>query len=305
MKKIFFGILVSSLLSVVPSNQVDALSCVYTQPIVGIVDTITDGDEQIEIELREIKTFNQSKFSGVIDIDLYRTIVSGYVTGDFTGLEDPNEEAFVGVISVPQNTHEVAGLQVGDVVVNGPPFHVCTYRFTGVFDADGDIKSVIINDNYQSYLYRGEKIDVAKAGEIECTEHNRCSYKGSFSVGGTEKVLMPGESWLVGKSISRINFIEASDTKVAEDGTGVFDWGFGTYVTYVLTFNTDVVVIDPPGQPESPLLPTEEPPTPIDEEKPQISETPEIEEPAEELPPTEKRDSLFKRFMDWLFGLFG
>lgn len=340
MKK-FVGILIIICFLAVASKNVDALSCIYTQPIIGVVATMQSDGTNVTLGLEGVRTFAPEKFAGKtsFSIDVYESIVDGYVSGDFTGLNETEEDASVGSVSVSVAAQQASRLAVGDIIVNGPPFHVCTYRFVGVFDSEGIPKTAIVNDNYQSYTYQGTQLYVSKAGEIGCNGQDVCSYKINFALGNRETVLSPGEFQSFQSSpMSSIALLASSDLKAvtSENGGGSttsFDWGFNTYVTYVIGLQgfdapTTSGPLPPPEPPIAPLLP-EEPETPVDPlpvdpemQSPPNPGFPDDEQPeqmleddqddpqsappvVDSIPSPPEKKSLFVRFMEWFVGLFG
>ena len=192
-------------------------------------------------------------------------------------------------ISVPTSVFNRAQIKNGDIIINGPPFHVCSYGFTGLFTREGVLKSAIVNDSYQDYSYRNSKLEVEAGRELECDNNDRCKMEVNFKLDGTLFKLSPGQSYKpTGSSINSIFLLDSSDLKKRSDGIKVFDWGFGTYVTYVLDFSDSVI------QPTPSPTPTPGPtPTPTPEPQPSPEPTP----PMENL-------NFFQKIWRWFISLF-
>lgn len=273
-----------------PAQNVQALSCAPTFPVVGIVNNISVKESYTEIALDRFYTFDSSdwRVNDAISIDRYENIVKEYVRNNFQLSEKPPSEydRWVGKISVPTSAFNQTRIKNGDVIINGQPFHVCSYRFTGLFTRDGKLKSAIVNDNYQDYSYHNSRLEVEAGRELEC-ENGRCKMEVNFNLDGKSFKLLPSQSYKpVGSSIKSISLLDSSDLKKRSDGEGMFDWGFGTYVIYVLDFSDSTV---------------QQPPTPTSA----LSPTPESQ-PSPEPKPAQPVGNLnfFEKIWNWLISLF-
>lgn len=249
-----------------------ALSCVQSFPVVGIVSDVSVTESYTEIVLDKFHTFSGADWgiNNTISIDQYENIVREYIKNNFQLSEELSSEhdGRVGKISVPTGAFNQTQIKNGDVIINGPPFHVCDYRFTGLFTRDGELRSAIVNDNYRDYSYRDSKLEVETGKELECDKNDKCQIEVNFKLDGESFSLSPGQSYMsTESSIKAISLSDSSNPKKRSDGTIMFDeWGFDTYVTYVLFF------------PNSTIQPTPIPtPTPALEPKPLPESTSSVE----------------------------
>jgi len=284
-KLILLVFLATLVLGVLPAQDVRALLCVPTFPVVGIVNNIFVKESYTEISLDKFYTFNNSDWevNNTISIDRYENIVKEYVRNNFQLSEKPSSEynERVGKISVPTSAFNQTQIKNGDIIINGLPFHVCSYGFTGLFTRDGKLKGAIVNDSYQDYSYRDGKLEVEAGRELECDKNDRCKMEVNFKLDGKSFKLSPPQSYKpTGSLIKSISLLDSSDLKKRSDGTTVFDWGFGTYVTYTLDFS------DPTIQPTPTPTPT---PSPTPEPKPS--------------PPVENLN-FFQKIWRWFISLF-
>jgi hypothetical protein len=290
-KLIFLALLATLVLGAFPIQNAWALSCVPTFPVIGVVGSISVKESYTEIVLDKFYTFNNSDWgvNDTISIDRYENIVKEYVKNNFKLTEKPTSEysEWVGKISVPTSAFNQTQIKNGDIIINGPPFHVCSYRFTGLFTRDGKLRNAIVNDSYQDYSYRNSKLKVEAGRELECDKNDRCKMEVNFNLDGKAFKLIPGQSYKpTANPIKSIFLLDSSDLKKRSDGTTIFDWGFGTYVIfYVLDFSDSVIQ-----------------PTPSS--KPTPSPTPEPEPSPEPTPPVENLN-FFQKIWRWLVSLFG
>lgn len=252
--------LIVLILGVFPIQNVSALSCIPTFPLVGIVSNISLKEAYTEVALDKFYTFNNSDWgvNNAISIDRYENIVKEYVRNNFRLSEKPTTEytGWVSEISVPTSAFNQTQIVKGDIIINGPPFHVCSYRFTGLFTKDGKLRSAIVNDNYQDYSYRNSKLEVEAGRELECDKNDICKMEVNFKLDGKSFKLSPTQSYKpTGSSIKSISLLDSSDLKKRSDRAKVFDWGFRTYVTYVLDFSDSMIQPTPTPQPSTEPMP--------------------------------------------------
>ncbi|BCX15365.1 MAG: hypothetical protein KatS3mg097_257 [Candidatus Parcubacteria bacterium] len=248
-KLIFLFFLIGLIPVVFQIQNVKALSCLRLSfPILGIVSDISVKGSETEIVLDKFYTFNTSDIDNekIISIDRYENIVKEYIENNFQLPEkpslqdnDPTSKDIINKVFIPTNAFKQIQIDKNDIIINGPPFYVCTYRFTGIFTKDGKLKSAIINDNYQDYSYRNNKLEVEAGKELECYEHNICKIEVNFKLDDKSFNLSPPQLYKpTGSSIKSISLLDSSSIKKGNDGRPVvFDWGLNTYVTYVLNFS--------------------------------------------------------------------
>jgi len=301
-KLIFLELLVILGLGTLPVQNVRALKCVPTFPVVGLVSSISVTESYTEIVLDKFYALNTSDWgindtisvdtsgwvvNDTISIDRYENIVKEYVRNNFQLTEKPSSEynEWVGKISVPTNAFNQTQIKNGDITINGPPFHVCSYRFTGLFTRDGKLRNAIVNDSYQDYSYRNSELAVEAGKELECDKNDRCKIEVNFNLDGKAFKLTPGQSYKpTANPIKSIFLLDSSDLKKRSDGTTVFDWGSGTYVTYVLDFSDSAIQPMPSPTPTPNPSPTPEP-------------SPEPTSPVENL-------NFFQKIWRWFVSLF-
>lgn len=292
--KLFSSVLFAGFLfGVFAVQDVSALSCAETFPVVGTVSNITAKEPYMEIVLDRFYTFDNSDWyvNNTYSIDRYENIVKEYVRNNYKLSEKPSSEynKWVNKISIPTKAFSQTQIKNGDIIINGPPFHVCSYRFTGVFAKDGKLRSAVVNDSYQDYSYRNSKLGVEVGREIECDSNDRCKMEVNFNVDGKSFILSPGQSHKpTGSMIKSISLLNSSDLKKRSDGTTVFEWGLGTYVTYVLNFSDSTIQPSP-----TPTPPPSSTPTPTPEPQPSPEPTP----PVENL-------NFFQKIWHWFVSLF-
>ena len=262
--------LTALVLSAFPAQNVNALSCIQTFPVIGIVNSVSVKESYAEIVLDKFYIFNNSDWgiNDTISIDRYENIVKEYVRNNFQLSEKPASEynERINKISVPKNAFNQTQIKNGDIIINGPPFHGCSYRFTGLFTKDGKLKNAIVNDSYQDYSYRNSKLEVEAGKELQCDNNNRCKMEVNFKLDGKAFKLSPGQSHKpTANPIKSVSLLDSSDLKKRSNGTTVFnDWGFGTYVTYVLDFSDSNIQPTPTPTPTPSPSPTPEPePSPV------------------------------------------
>lgn len=245
------GLLVTLAWGALPVSPAHSLSCVPTYPIIGVVRNIETKESYIHVVLDKPQVFDDSNFENneEYSIDSYEDLVTEYVRNGFqiTQALDSSYSKSTDTISLSAESLEHSQLRRGDILVNGPPFHVCNYSFYGVFLADGTLKSAVVNDSYQDYSYRNSSLMVKAGRELECDSDERCSVAVNFTLNATPFTLSPGQVHVTANNpIKSVSLLDSSALKEGRDPTVIDDWGFDTYVTYVLHF------LEPAQSPSSP-----------------------------------------------------
>lgn len=290
--KIIFSILVVVIMVSSFSNKAEALSCIPTVPTIGTIDNVTKKESYSEILLDNVYTFDTSDFATnqIISIDRYVNTVDTYVKNNFRLSEKPQSEysEWVNKISLSTKVLDKISLQKGDIIIKGPPFHVCSYGFSGLFTRSGKLQYAAVNDNYGDYSYRNSKLIVEAGKELECDKNDRCKMEVNYQLDGKSFRLSPGQSYApTGNSIKSIALLDSSDLKKRSDGVMIHDWGFGTYVNHIISFQDSEIKPTP--------LPTPNPsPTPNPTPTPEPSPTP---VPIEKL-------NVFQKIWHWFVSLF-
>ncbi len=246
MKLALFSLILSVVFgwSVSTTQKAQALSCARTTPLVGIVyDVSVNKNSLTKIFLDKAYTFNTSDWvkDETVSIDRYESTVKDYINNNFQLSEVPITERGAE-LSVPEKSLNEVQIKAGDIVIKGPHFHVCGYRFTGLFTKTGKLKQAIISDNYKNYSYRDDKLEVKAGKKISCGGPiqyfgDACEVEVDFKLAGQSFKLSPGRSYQpTDTQIKSVSLLNSSYTK-----EGVHDWGLGTYVTYVLDFSDQTV----------------------------------------------------------------
>lgn len=258
--KITFSILVVVIMASSFTNKAEALSCAPTFPVVGTIDTITKNESYSEILLDNVYTFDtfDFAFNQTISIDRYVNTVDAYVKNNFRLPEKPQSEynEWVNKISLSTKVLDKISLQKGDIIIEGPPFHVCSYGFSGLFSRSGKLQYASVNDSYRDYSYRNSKLIVEAGKELECDTNDRCKVEVNYQLDGKSFRLSPGQSYTpTGNSIKSITLLDSSDLKERSDGTTMPDWGMGTYVNHIISFQDSEIKPTPTSEPSPAPVP--------------------------------------------------
>ncbi len=259
--KIFFLIIATFLFLEPFGNLAEALSCAEAFPVIGVVDNIKKEEYFYKISLDRAYTFDPSDFLNedqTYSIDKYAGIVGSYVANNFELSEKPKSEFTLykkfNELNFTEKIVKATSLKAGDIIINGPPMHVCSYRFSGIFSPDGKLRTAVINDNYQDYSYEDSKLMVDPGEELKCDGGDRCDVEVNFKLDGKSFTLSPGESYKVDKgAIKAIHLFEGSNLKKQKEDAEIsnFNWGFETYVNYVISFeNPEIKAESSPQPPE-------------------------------------------------------
>jgi len=286
--KIVFSILAAVIMTSSFSNGVQALSCVETFPIIGTIDTVAEKESSSEILLDNVYTFNTSDFTTnqTVSIDRYVNTVNTYIKNGFRLSEKPRLEDGGRVNKIPFSIKLLDEIspKKGDVIITGPQFHVCSYGFSGLFTRSGKLQYAAIKDGYGDYSYRNSKLIVEAGKELECAKNDRCKMEVNYQLDGKSFRLSPGQSYApTGNSIKSITLLDSSDIKKRSDGTTMFDWGIGTNVNHIISFQ-DLEIKPTPSPNPSPT------PTPTPESSP-------VPVPVEKL-------NVFQKIWHWFLSLF-
>ncbi len=290
--KIIFSIFVVVIMTSSFSNKAEALSCAQTFPVVGTIDTITKKESYSEILLDNVYTFDTSDFATnqMISIDRYENTVNSYVKNNFRLSEKPQSEynEWVNKVSLSTKVLDKISLQKGDIIINGPQFHACSYGFFGLFTRSGKLQYAAVNDSYGDYLYRDSKLIVEAGKELECYKNDRCKMEVNYQLDDKSFRLSPGQSYTpTGNSIESITLLDSSDLKKRSDGTTIFGWGVETYINHIISFQDSEIKPTPLPTPNPTLTPTQTP-------------TP---EPSPEPVPIEKLN-VFQKIWHWFVSSF-
>lgn len=242
---IFFAFILASSFS----NNAEALTCVQTFPIVGTVGTITTSESYFKIRLDNVYIFDTRDFevNQVISIDRYVDTVNAYVKNNFRLSEKLNLEdgEWLNKVFFPTKALDAMSLNKGDIIIHGPPFGYCSYRFSGVFKRDGKLRYAVVNDSYQDYSYRNSKLIVEAGNELEC-DNNICKVEVNYQLDDKLFRLRPGQSYTpTGNLIKSITLLDSRNLKKRSDDTEIFDLGDETYATYVISFQDSVKPAEP------------------------------------------------------------
>ena len=116
----------------------------------------------------------------------------------------------------------------------------------------------------------------------------------NYQLDGKSFQLSPGQSYTpTGNSIKSITLLDSRDLKKRSDGTIMFDWGAGTHVNHIISFQDSEIKPTPTPNPSPNPTPTPDPnPTP--------NPTP---EPSPVPVPVEKLN-VFEKIWHWIVSFF-
>lgn len=235
-------------------NKTEALSCIPIFPVVGTIEKITKDQYNYEIVLDNFYTFDTSNFTTdqITSIDQYVKTVETYIKNDFRLSEKPESEfnQRINKISLPIKTLAGISLQKGDIIIQGPPGHVCSYGFNGIFTRSGELQYALVTDGYGDYSYQDNNLKVEAGKELKCDGSNLCKMEVNYDLAGESFRLSPGESYIPdGKSIKFITLFDSSNLKKTSADEAMFDWGFGTYVQHLFSFQDSEIKPTPAPEP--------------------------------------------------------
>ncbi len=287
--KIGFSILVVVIMASSFINKAEALSCAETFPTIGTIDTVTKKESYSEILLDNVYTFDTSDFATnqIVSIDRYVNTVDTYVKNNFRLSEKPQSEdrEWINKFLLSTKVLDKIPFQKGDIIIRGPQFHVCSYGFSGLFTRSGKLQYAAVNDGYGDYSYRNSKLIVEAGKELECDKNDRCKMEVNYQLDGKSFRLSPGQSYApTANSIKSIALLDSSDLKKRSDGMTMFDWGDGTYVNHIISFQ------------DSEIKPT---PLPTSNSSPSSNSTPDPS-PA----PVPEKLNVFQKILNWFVSLF-
>lgn len=282
MKKILSAVLISLSGFWFTSEEAQALSCIQTFPLIGLVESAVEQDDYVQIRLQDYYTFDNALVKdGIYSIDGAVKIAEKYFEQGYELDEKPIIEGR-GIpgqenrLSFPLETASYLGIQRGDMILKGGPFHVCDYGMTLVMDSKGNLKTAAINENYNDYFLNGQLLEVAPGKEVFCDKNSRCKGRVNFMRDG-EVIEFRGQDEHQFSDV-KVKLLDASTGKKQANGEPVFfDWGMSDYVSYVLNFNQA--------------------------EKPPVVD-PVVEEPVVGRPPTAEERGNFEKFLEWVQSLF-
>ncbi|MBI2452422.1 hypothetical protein HYV50_05100 [Candidatus Pacearchaeota archaeon] len=232
-------LLIILVLPLLLANTAFALSCAPTFPKIGVISDFSLDKSYYTIILDNVQSFETSNImkNNFCAIDEYETIVGKYVN-DEKLLEQPEHAWSPNSTSMPKNAFEKIEVDRGDILIQGPPSHVCSYRFFGIFSPDGQLKYVVINDAFSDYSYNEYRIEVTPGKEIDCENDYYCKVQVDYKVANEKFTLTLDQSY--SPKVSTFNsfrLLDSSDYKQRDDDTQIFDWGIGKHLTYVIEFS--------------------------------------------------------------------
>lgn len=283
------------------AQKAQALSCIATQPRIGTLEEVREGPERsLELGLKWVYTFKPTRINEgegiVIDLDKYKEIVREYIDDDLELFEQAStQEELISwdyntLVLPPQSSAHMT-FESGDIIVEGPPFHLCDYRLRAVFDSEGSLKYSYVEDPYNSYQFQGTEIHFEAGRSIACQGYG-CQVQAKISVGSDRVSFEPGETKTFESSlVESITLIDARAPESGIDAERLFPWGGGKMISHIISFNQR------PGGSEPGVENTEEEAgEPEDGEENMTTGTLELSE--------EKSESAFARFWSWLKSLF-
>ncbi len=236
-------------------NTAFALSCSPSYPVIGeVVDFSSEnGSSYSTVLLENVKLFNiydnddlphDISSSDFYPIDAYEDVVHSYINGEKLPEYDQSEVSYSPDLSEYKNVAiqdvvlEKIDMKAGDILISGPPFHVCSYSFIGIFSQDGKLKYVVVSrGSYDSYSYRETEIEVAPGREIKC-DNDSCKVQVDYRVGDEKFTLSLNQFYSPEAEVfSSFTLLDSSDYKKREDDFVLVDSGMSRYVTYIIAFS--------------------------------------------------------------------
>lgn len=281
------------------SLNAQALSCIKTYPLLGTVEDIRiqDNGDYI-LDLKWVYTFD-SAATVHFDIDSYQALIEAYQANDLDAFKKVNEDADWDAFTIKIPADMASGIVVEkeDAVIKAPPFEVCDYRFTGIFNEDGVAKYAFISDSFNNYSFRGENIKVGASEPLECSGYS-CKTKTIFSLSEKDYELVPTQSVQpANKIVQEIKLFSAIHHQEGIDPQKFFPFGGSAQVSYRLTFNKEGIAT----YEENAYSTSSEVGTATSEPSDEASSS---TEEGEVLSPGQPEQNVFQRFFAWILSLF-
>lgn len=226
------------LLPLLFANTAFALSCALPPQRIGVVVDFKPENSYYTILLKDVQSFEISNIlkNDFYSIDEYENIVQNYIDGKKL-LELPEYTWNPNSTSIPAIAFEKIEIKRGDILIQGPPPHICDYRFFGIFSSDGHLKYVIINDEFSDYSYNEIKIEVSPGKEIKCN-NDYCKVQVDYKVANEKFTLSLKQSYSPkATAFNSFTLLDSSNYNPRNDDIQASDWGKGKYLTYVITFS--------------------------------------------------------------------
>jgi len=231
-------------LLILPSAQ--ALSCQQTFPRIATIEDVQLLNEQTQdVNLKWVYTYKSTRINSgegvTIDIDKYQEIVNEYVNNELDEFEKASEVENNGwnyeKIILPIQVARRMEFEAGDIIITGPPFEICDYRFMGVFSEEGEIKYTYINDSFNSNQYKGSQIKSEPADPVQCQGYS-CQVKANVYIDGQSSTIVPGQTKDFTDGLAKfVTLIDAIYPQKGVDSESLFPWGGGEKVEYLISFN--------------------------------------------------------------------
>lgn len=216
-------------------NTTFALSCAPSSPKIGVLSKISIQDKYSQLQLKNLKTFDTSRIlqNELYSIDEYRWIVWEYIQNNAW---DPIPENLFNpdIISVEAHIFQQIDVEVWDIIIQWPPFHVCDYSLIWIFSSEWKLKYTLAKDNYKNYTYEGETLIVTPGKEIDCSKQY-CSVEIEYIFWEDSFILAPWDTYTSSWKTLFFSLFEASNYNTSSDGI-LHDWWMWKYVSYMIDF---------------------------------------------------------------------
>lgn len=289
----------------------DALSCEKIYPKIASVDELELlSDGSFNLRLKQVYSFsdNIANDLSVIGIDNYAQLAKEYANDNFELFIELDEEEFdqnFKLIKLKEGFANKINFENSDIIISGPPTHICSYVFLGIFDKGGNLKQALIRGDFTDYSFAEELIMARQGRDISCGGYS-CIVKTDFTIADKKFTLVPGQELELQDSlISKIFLLNSSAPEAGVDAERLFPWGQGRIVEYLLEFNPSKISLAQENRTENPKEAFEDPAS-------QNGQGKELEDtPQEKLSSSQREDAkesshknAISRFFIWLKELF-
>ncbi|MDP3881078.1 MAG: hypothetical protein Q8Q32_02775 [bacterium] len=223
-----------------------ALSCEEIRPRVATIDDFSImADGGLKLILKWVYSFPAEQISSgqTLAIDNYLKIAADYSADnldEFNGLANEKIAWNYEELLIKKDFYTKLSLADSDIIITGPPKHLCDDSFLGIFDKNAKLKQIIFKGDYHNLSFLGREILVGPGKELDCIGYS-CSVKTNFKIEGKEYALVPSqEISLENNFVSKIFLLNSSAPASRADAEKLFPWGGGRLTEYLLEFNVSL-----------------------------------------------------------------
>lgn len=202
LRKYFSSTLVAALVISASLVMPDAhaLSCLPTSPLIGIVATAprAGSGSTIVVELDPAATFHDTAVQNGLsaqqaaNIDAYAVLLRSFAANAENSAVSISASSR-STMTLPASVRESAAIKVGDVIAQGPPFHICGYSLYAIADAKGSLKSIVTTRGYGSYQVNDATVAVSVRQSLACRDGS-CTATVTVQNGANTAILAPGDT---------------------------------------------------------------------------------------------------------------